>query len=351
MSGSFALLGSASHNPLLSSSIMPTQPDENMAVSLALAGLAFVLTIILGRPIVTFLRVRNIGKQVRIDGPQTHLRKTGTPTMGGIMISIVVVVITAVFNLAGRTSMLLPIGILLAAGILGAVDDQMNLVGGKKTGMTARFKIAWLSLFGLVAAALLHLPPRLGLGLHHVYVPFLGRFDISYFYLPLAAFVIVGTANAVNFSDGLDTLAAGLAAISFVAYGVIAYRQGQVGVVTFCFIMSGSLLGFLWFNAHPAQVIMGDTGSLAIGSSLAVAAFMTGQWLLLPIVGGVFVAEALSVILQVSYFKATGGKRIFKMTPLHHHFEMIGWSETQITMRFWIVGMMCGLIGVALALL
>jgi phospho-N-acetylmuramoyl-pentapeptide-transferase len=115
--------------------------------------------------------------------------------------------------------------------------------------------------------------------------------------------------------------------------------------------MSGSLLGFLWFNAHPAQVFMGDTGSLAIGSSLAVAAFMTGQWLLLPIVGGVFVAEAVSVILQVAYFKATGGKRIFKMTPLHHHFEMIGWSETQITMRFWIVGMMCGLIGVALALL
>ena len=132
---------------------------------------------------------------------------------------------------------------------------------------------------------------------------------------------------------------------------MIAYRQGQVGVVTFCFTMVGSLLGFLWFNAHPAQVFMGDTGSLAIGSALAVAAFMTGQWLLLPVVGGVFVAEAVSVILQVGYFKLTGGKRIFKMTPLHHHFENSGWSETQITMRFWIVGMMCGLIGVALALL
>ena len=270
--------------------------------------------------------------------------------MGGIMVTIVVVTITAVFNLAGRYSMFLPIGILLAAGILGAIDDRMNLVGGLKTGMTARFKMAWLTLFSLIAACLLHLEP-LGLGLHHIYVPFFGRFDIRFFYLPLAAFVIVGTANAVNFSDGLDTLAAGLAAIAFVAYGVIAYRQGQVGVVTFCFTMVGSLMGFLWFNAHPAQVFMGDTGSLAIGSALAVAAFMTGQWLLLPIVGGVFVAEALSVILQVGYFKLTGGKRIFKMTPLHHHFEMIGWSETQITMRFWILGMMCGLIGVALALL
>jgi phospho-N-acetylmuramoyl-pentapeptide-transferase len=216
--------------------------------------------------------------------------------------------------------------------------------------MTARFKMGWLVLFGFVAACILHLG-TIGLGLHHVYVPFLGRFNIGFMYLPIALFVIVGTANAVNFADGLDTLAAGLAAIAFVAYGVIAYRQGQVGVVTFCFTMVGSLLGFLWFNAHPAQVFMGDTGSLAIGSALAVAAFMTGQWLLLPIVGGVFVAEAVSVILQVGYFKATGGKRIFKMTPLHHHFEQSGWSETQITMRFWIVGMMCGLFGVALALL
>jgi phospho-N-acetylmuramoyl-pentapeptide-transferase len=329
---------------------MPVEPNENMAVSLGLAGLAFMLTLIVGRPIVTYLRLKNIGKQVRIDGPKTQLWKTGTPTMGGIMISIVVILITAIFNVAGRLSMLLPIGMLLAAAILGAVDDRMNLVGGKKTGMTAKFKMAWLLLFSIVAASLLHIP-RVGLGLHHVYVPFLGRFDISWFYLPVAVFVIVGTANAVNFADGLDTLAAGLAAIAFVAYGVIAYRQGQVGVVTFCFTMVGSLLGFLWFNAHPAQVFMGDTGSLAIGSALAVAAFMTGQWLLLPVVGGVFVAEAVSVILQVGYFKLTGGKRIFKMTPLHHHFEQSGWSETQITMRFWIVGMMCGLIGVALALL
>jgi phospho-N-acetylmuramoyl-pentapeptide-transferase len=148
----------------------------------------------------------------------------------------------------------------------------------------------------------------------------------------------------------LDTLAGGTAAVAFVAYGIIAFLQGQVQVVTFCFTMVGALLGFLWYNSHPAQVIMGDTGSLALGASLATAAFMTGQWLLLPIVGIVFVAEAASVSLQVAYFKLTKGKRIFRMTPIHHHFELLGWSEPRITLRFWLVSMMAGLLGVALAL-
>ncbi|HEY8447812.1 MAG TPA: phospho-N-acetylmuramoyl-pentapeptide-transferase [Thermomicrobiales bacterium] len=342
---------------LLVGSVMPTDPNENMAVSLALAALAFVVTLILGQPIVTFLRLKKIGKQIREEGPQDHvIRKTGTPTMGGLMIALTVVLITAVFNLAGRLSMLLPIGILLAAAVLGAVDDRMNLVGGTTRGLAGRFKFAWLTLFGIATACVLRFPAPYGLDLHHIYVPFWGRHDIGWFYLPIAAFVIVATANAVNLTDGLDTLAAGLAAIAFVAYGIIAYRQGQLGVVTFCFTMVGSLMGFLWFNAHPAQVFMGDTGSLAIGGALATAAFMTGQWLLLPVVGFVFVAETLSVILQVLYFKWTKrrtgeGKRLFKMTPLHHHFELMGWSETQVTMRFWMVGMMSGLLGVALALL
>jgi phospho-N-acetylmuramoyl-pentapeptide-transferase len=336
-------------------SVMPTDPNENMAVSLALAGLAFVVTLIIGRPIVTYLRQQKLGKQIRVDGPQTHLVKTGTPTMGGLMVSLSVVVITLVFNLAGRLSMLLPIGVLVAAGFLGAIDDRLSLVGGSRHGMTARFKFAWLSIFGVVAALVLHLPEPFGLALHHIYVPFFGRYDIGMAYLPIAALAIIGTANAVNFTDGLDTLAAGTAAIAFVAYGIIAYVQEQVGVVTFCFTMVGALMGFLWYNAHPAQVIMGDTGSLAIGAALATAAFLTGQWLLLPVVGFVFVAEITSVIIQVSWFKWTKrrcgeGKRLFKMTPLHHHFELLGWSETQVTMRFWMLGMMSGLIGVALAL-
>jgi phospho-N-acetylmuramoyl-pentapeptide-transferase len=335
---------------LVIAQVMPSDPEENMAVSLALAALAFAITLIIGRPMVTYLRQQKLGKKVR-DELIHHVGKTGTPTMGGLMVTTSAVVVTLIFNTVGRLSMLLPITVLLAAGILGAVDDRMNLVGGKKSGMTARFKFVWLSLFGITAAFVLFLPDPWGLGLHHAYVPFFGRFDMGWLYVPVAAFAIVGMSNAVNLTDGLDTLAAITAAIAFCAYGIIAYRQGQLGVVTFCFTMVGALAGFLWFNAHPAQVIMGDTGALAIGAALATAAFMTGQWLLLPVVGAVFIAEMLSVMIQVAYFKISGGKRIFKMSPLHHHFEILGWSETQVTMRFALAGMMAGLLGVALALL
>jgi phospho-N-acetylmuramoyl-pentapeptide-transferase len=335
--------------------VMPDDPNQNMAVSLALAGLTFVITLIIGRPIVTYLRLQKVGKIVRVDGPRTHLIKTGTPTMGGVMISASVVLVTIVFNTVGRLSMLLPIGVLLACATLGGIDDWMNLVRTGGAGMTARFKFLWLAVIGVVAAAILHLPYPFGFGLHHVYIPFFGRVDIGWLYLPIAAFAIIGAANAVNFTDGLDSLAGGTAAIAFCAYGIIAYRQGQLGVVTFCFTMVGALMGFLWFNAHPAQVIMGDTGSLAIGAALATAAFMPGQWLLLPVVGFVFMAEVISVMLQVGWFKWTRrrtgkGRRLFKMSPLHHHFEELGWSETQVTMRFWMIGMMAGLIGVAMAL-
>ncbi len=335
---------------LLQSAVMPSNPNENMAVSLALAALSFMVTVIIGRPIITYLRKKKVGKKIRIELDQ-HLAKAGTPTMGGIMFCLAAVLITVVFNTAGRLSMLLPVLVLLAAGLLGGIDDAMNLVGGKKAGMTGRLKFAWLTLFALCAAMVLHLPDPYGLGLHHIYIPFGSRMDIGFIYVPIAVFAIVGSANAVNFTDGLDGLAAGTGAIAFCAYGIIAYRQGQLGVVTYCFTMVGALVGFLWFNAPPAQVIMGDTGSLAIGASLAVAAFMTGQWLLLPVVGFVFVAEMVSVILQVSYFKMTHGKRLFRMAPIHHHFERLGWSETQITIRFWLIGMMAGLLGVALALL
>ncbi|MCO5221017.1 MAG: phospho-N-acetylmuramoyl-pentapeptide-transferase [Thermomicrobiales bacterium] len=338
---------------VLVTSVMPTDPNQNMAVSLALASLAFLVTVLIGRPIVTLLRVKKAGKQIRKEGPASHIVKMGVPTMGGIMVSTTVVILTVVFNLAGRLSMLLPIGILLASAILGALDDRQSFVGAKQHGMSARRKILWQTGIAAVAGLILYLPDPYGLGLHHIYVPFRGSYSIGILYLPIAILTIIAMSNAVNITDGLDSLAGGLSAIAFVAYGVIAYQQGQVGVVTFSFTMVGSLLGFLWFNAHPAQVIMGDTGSLMLGATLAVSAFMTGQWLLLPVVGAVFVAEIVSVILQVSYFKWTGGKRIFKMTPLHHHFEEKedGWSETQVTLRFWIVGMMFGLIGVAFALL
>jgi phospho-N-acetylmuramoyl-pentapeptide-transferase len=325
------------------------RPNVNMAYSLAIAGLGFVLTVFTGRYIIRFLRAKKIGKQVRIDGPQSHIvTKTGTPTMGGIIFTLTAFVLMIVFNLYERLSMLLPLGVLLCCSVLGAVDDRLSLVGGKRSGgMTARFKFAWLFAFATVAAIILYWP----LGWHWVKLPGLARIDIGLVYIPIAILGIMGTAHAVNLTDGLDTLAGGTGAIAFVSYGIIAYIQQQVGVVTFCFIMVGALLGFLWHNSHPASVFMGDTGSLAIGASLATAAFMTGQWILLPIVGLIFVTEALSVILQVGYFKLTGGRRLFKMSPIHHHFELIGWSETQVTLRFWLVGMMAGLFGVALALL
>ncbi|MDQ6601178.1 MAG: phospho-N-acetylmuramoyl-pentapeptide-transferase [Chloroflexota bacterium] len=331
---------------LLRTEVLPTQPRANLAASLALSAVAFVMTVVIGRPIIATLKRHKIGKRIRVEGPESHLIKMGTPTMGGIMIATSVVVLTAIFNLAGRLSMLLPLGVLLACGVLGAVDDMLNLVGGTRTGLTARFKFAWLFLFAAVAAWVLYGP----LGLHNMFVPFVGKFDIGIVYFPIALVSIMGFAHAVNLTDGLDALAGGTAAIAYIVYGIIGYLQGQLQVVTFCFTMVGALIGFLWYNAHPAQVFMGDTGSLAIGAGLAVAAFQTGQWLILPIVGLVFVVVTLSVMLQVGYFKLSHGKRIFKKAPIHHHFELIGWSETQVQMRFWLVGIAAGMLGIALAL-
>jgi phospho-N-acetylmuramoyl-pentapeptide-transferase len=327
-------------------SILPMDPLDNLALSLSMSGIAFLVSVTLGRPYLEMLKARGIGKKIRIEGPEGHMTKMGTPTMGGVLFTGTVVFLTILFNLLGRLSMFLPLGVLLGCSILGGIDDRLNLVGGNTTGLTARFKMVWLVLFAAVSALVLYYP----LGLHKVYVPFAGQYDIGLLYIPIAVFAIAGTANGVNLSDGLDTLCGGTAAVAFTAYGIIAFLQGQVQVVTFCFTMVGALFGFLWFNAHPAQVFMGDVGSLALGASLATAAFMTGQWLLLPVVGFVFFAETISVMLQVLYFKYTGGKRLFRMTPIHHHFELIGWSETQITLRFWLIGMMAGLLGVALAL-
>ena len=331
---------------LLHTEVLPVQPRANLAASLALGAVAFLITVIIGRPIIVMLKRYKIGKRIRVELPESHMVKMGTPTMGGIMIATSVVLLTAIFNLVGRLSMLLPLGVLLACAVLGAVDDLLNLVGGTRTGLTARFKFAWLFLFAAVAAWVLYGP----LGLHNMFIPFVGKFDIGIVYVPIALVSIMGFAHGVNLTDGLDALAGGTAAIAFIVYGIIGYLQGQLQVVTFCFTMVGALIGFLWYNAHPAQVIMGDTGSLAIGAGLAVAAFQTGQWLILPVVGFVFVVVTLSVILQVGYFKLSHGKRIFKKAPIHHHFELIGWSETQVQMRFWLVGIAAGMLGIALAL-
>src|ERR1043165_6689660 len=217
--------------------------------------------------------------------------------------------------------------------------------------------MAWLLVIASITAAVLYLPKPWGLDHHWLFLPFYrnpdtvnGGIDIGIWFIPIAIIAVAGMANAVNFTDGLDSLAGGTSAIAFVCYGVIAVLQGQEPIVSVCFATVGALLAFLWFNAHPAMVMMGDAGALTLGALLAVCALATDQWLLLPLIGLVFVVETISVILQVLYFKLTGGKRLFRIAPIHHHFEKVGWYETQITMRFWLVSMLAGMLGIALAL-
>lgn len=324
-----------------------------MAYSLTLGTISFLLAVIWGRPLINLLRRLRIGKQIRIDGPSSHQTKMGTPTMGGLMVLVPVLVITGVLNVAnlmgltliGR-SILVPMGVMVAYGVLGALDDLTG-VRRMPTGMLARYKFLWQTIFAAITAMALHFI----LDLRSVALPgVVEKIDIGLWYVPLAMFIIVGTSNAVNFTDGLDALAGSLAAVAFAAYGVIAFLQGQVWLVAFDFTVVGAIFAFLWYNAYPAELFMGDTGSLSLGATLAVVALMTGQWLLLPIVGFMFVAEVMSVILQIGFFKFTHGKRLFKMAPLHHHFELLGWSETQTTQRFWLVGILTAMLGIALAL-
>lgn len=325
-----------------------------MAYSLTLGVLSFLLAVIWGGPLIALLKQLKIGKEIRVEGPTTHLVKMGTPTMGGLMIVIPVLVITLVLNignllglnLLGR-SILMPMGVLVAFSALGAVDDLMG-VKIMPSGMLARHKLLWQIVFSAATAIFLHYV----LALRSIAVPSIAeKIDIGWVYIPVAMFIIVGMSNAVNLTDGLDGLAGSIAAVAFTAYGVIAFLQGQIWLVAFTFTLVGAILAFLWYNAHPAELFMGDTGSLSIGATLAVVALMTGQWLLLPIIGFVFVAEAASVILQVSYFKLTNGKRLFRMSPIHHHFELMGWSETHVTQRFWLVGILSAMLGIALALI
>ncbi len=316
-----------------------------MAYSLVSAAVAFLLAMLIAPFIIRSLDQNKIGKGIREEGPESHQVKSGTLTMGGIIILVPVIVTTLLLNLQGR-SIFVPIATLIGHGLLGGIDDFQSLVRNGSVGIPAIPKLVMLVLLALAAALVLHY----GLLLESIYMPFVGKIPIGVWYIPIAVITIVGTANAVNLTDGLDTLAGGTAALAFAAYGIIAYLQEQSFLATYCFTVVGATLGFLWFNAHPARVFMGDTGSLALGACLAVVAMMTGHWLLLPIIGVVFVAETGSVILQVAYFKLTGGRRIFRMTPLHHHFELMGWSEPQITMRFWLTGMVAAMVGVALAL-
>jgi len=327
------------------------------AFDLTLGVTAFLLTVIWGGPFIELLKRYKVGKQIRVDGPQTHFRKMGTPTMGGLLFVVPVLGITAVLNVVslvrpviGR-SILLPLGIMVFFSALGAWDDWEGLRGKRAQsgeGMVGRYKFLYQWILAGIAALGLYFY----LDVHSLALP--GnpiKIDLGLIYVPIAAFIIVGAANAVNFTDGLDGLAGLIAATAFAAYGVIAVLQQQVFLARFSFTLVGTLFAFLWFNAHPAQLFMGDTGSMALGATLGAVALMTGQWLLLPLIAVIPVSETVSVMLQVSYFKFTGGKRLFKMAPLHNHFELGGWSETQIVQRFWLIGLLGAMVGIGLALL
>jgi len=323
-----------------------------MIRALVVGMLALAISLAAGEPLVRFLRRRGLGKEISSDGPASHQVKAGTPTMGGALIFATVLPITLAANIVDRASILLPLGTIVAAGLLGLADDLTTIVGRSPlpggqagVGIRRRLKILLLTLLGLTAAFVLYFP----LETHDVHVPWAGHFELGPVYIPLAAAIIVASTAGVAITDGLDGLAGGTTALAFLAYGVIALLQEQTYLATFCFTVVGATAGFLWYNSYPARVFMGDTGALALGSSLAVAALMTSQWLILPIIGIVFVLEALSDLIQIVYFRLTGGGRVFKMSPLHHHFELLGWSEPQVVMRFCLLGMAGAFLGVTLA--
>jgi phospho-N-acetylmuramoyl-pentapeptide-transferase len=307
--------------------------------------LTFALMVILMPPFIVFLRRLGFGKRIRVEGPGSHMVKEGTPTMGGVLMIAVVGASALLFQFVGQQDFLgpqtiAPLLTLLLVGAVGAGDDYLNATTGE--GIRIRQKLLWQ----IVVAFAIAYQVQSTYAIHTLTVPFVGDVPIEpWVYILFAAFTIVATTNGVNFTDGLDGLAGGTLIFAFVAYMIIALLGGQTNLAILCALLIGALLGFLWFNVHPAQIFMGDSGALAMGATLAVVSLITGQILLLPLIGIIFVLEVGSDILQIGYFKMTR-KRIFKMAPLHHHFELSGWDEEKITMRFWIVGVLAAMLGV-----
>jgi phospho-N-acetylmuramoyl-pentapeptide-transferase len=317
-----------------------------MTDALLMGSIALIGTIAAGYPSISLLRRWKIGKEIYEGGPETHQAKAGTPTMGGVFLVLVIVAVTLAGNLADRWSIGLPLLVLGCLSLLGLLDDMGSLQGRPQRALQRRVKLAAFLVIGAGAAIGLYEY----LELSAVNIPYEGQRDLDWVYVPVAVFVVVFSAGGVAVNDGLDGLVAGSSAISFGAYGLIALYQEQEYLGAFSFTVAGALLGFLWHNSYPARVFMGDTGALALGGALAVVAFMTGQWLVLPLIGIVFVLDGASVGMQVIYYRLTGGKRIFRMAPLHHHFEQIGWSEVQVTQRFWVIQALGAALGTILAL-
>lgn len=342
---------------------LPFRPEIPLIAILGYAFFAFLLGLLLTPGFVRFLKKNRIGKQLRvetIDGRDPaifrtyHKDKWGTPTMGGVLIwgsILLTILFSRTLSLSGvidhsllsRGQVYLPLFVLITLGVFGAVDDYLNVRGiGKKRGIDFFPKITLLLLAASVGALWFFLK----LGYDQVHIPFAGAVSVGWWYVPIFVFIIVATANAVNFTDGLDGLAGGLLVIAFGAFGTLAYFQDLSILSAFCAVVVGAVAAFLWHNVPPALFYMGDSGSLALGGVLGVIALMTDQVLILPLVGFIFVIETISVIVQLASKRFRGGKKVFLSAPIHHHFEALGWGESKVTMRLWIVGGFMAVLGV-----
>jgi phospho-N-acetylmuramoyl-pentapeptide-transferase len=311
--------------------------------------LAFGGVVVLGPVYIRLMQRLGFGKSIRVEGPESHAVKAGTPTLGGLLIIVVVMFLAMAMRLEDEST-LTPMLALVGVGILGAIDDYVNARTG--FGVRGRYKLVWQTVVSVLAAIYI----QRHFDITAINIPLVGELAVGAVAVVLfVAFAIVATSNAVNLTDGLDGLASGVLVFSFVAYLLIALvevpglKDSQPELAVFCALLVGALMGFLWFNVHPAQIFMGDAGALSLGATLAVVATISGQLLLLVFIGIVFVAETVSVILQVGSYQLRG-KRIFRMTPLHIHFELLGWAEEKITLRFWIVAALAALLGVSLFL-
>ncbi|MGX9707915.1 Phospho-N-acetylmuramoyl-pentapeptide-transferase [Laceyella tengchongensis] len=319
---------------------------------------AFGIAVILGPVIIPILRRLKFGQSIREEGPQAHLKKAGTPTMGGVIIMTAIALTAVPFSsiqLLNKNESVINADLFfllfatLGYGILGFLDDYIKVVMKRNLGLTANQKLFGQLFIGLVLFwVLLQVRTPKGGFIFDVTVPGTEwTIQLNWLYLPLLLVMMIGASNAVNLTDGLDGLVSGTAVCAYGAYAIIGYMQSNPTVTIFSVAVVGALLGFLVFNAHPAKVFMGDTGSLALGGGIAALAVITKTELLLPIIGGVFVLEAMSVMIQVASFKLRG-KRVFRMSPLHHHFELVGWSEWRVVTTFWLWGLILAVIGVVL---
>ena len=322
---------------------------------------AFLICFFLGPWVIRKLTALQVGQYIREDGPESHFQKAGTPTMGGTLILFSVIVSTLLWTNLANSYIWIVLLVTFGNGLIGFMDDYLMQVKKRSKGLTARGKLILQLILALITGLLVYTRPDFNT---QVTVPFFKNIapDLGGGYVFFAALVIVGTSNAVNLTDGLDGLAVGPAIIAAVTYMVLAYAAGHIKIAqylqinyvagsaeitVFCGALAGAGFGFLWFNTYPAQIFMGDVGSLSLGAALGSVAVITKQEILLALVGGLFVVEALSVIFQVGYFKMTHGRRIFKMAPLHHHFELKGWPEPKVIVRFWIIAIILALVSMS----